>query len=101
MVNLGVWGLALASLLFLAPGFILLNVGFRCSKLFMANKEIMSKSYCVKVDEEFSYVLIGSGLVFLLFSLATMAFTVIVFLNSRHSENEEKESMSNAEMYVV
>lgn len=100
-MNFGVWGIALASFLFLAPGFIFVNVGFRCSKLFTAKEEILSKSYCMKVDEEFSYVLIGGGFIFLCFSLATMVFTVIVYLNSRHSKNTEKEIGSIAEIYIV
>lgn len=100
-MNFGVFGIALASFLFLAPGLIFLNVGFRCSKLFTAKAEIMSKSYCMKVDEGFSYVLIGGGFIFLFFSLATMVFTVIVFLNSRHSKNVEEETGSTAETYIV
>ena len=100
MVNLAVWGLLLASLLFLAPSFIFLNVGFRCSKL-LNSSDVNKKRYCDEVDEELSYVLIGSGFIFLLFALATLAFTLIVCLNSRHSKQNEHGSLTDEEISNV
>ena len=101
MVNLAVWGLLVASLLFLAPGFIFLNVGFRCSRLLSSSDVVNKKPYCDEVDEELSYVLIGSGFIFLLFALATLAFTLIVCLNSRHSKQNEHGSLTDVEISNV
>lgn len=101
MVNLAVCGLALASLLFLAPSFILLNVGFRCSRLLNASEDLVERSYCAKVDEELSYALIVSGFVFLFFALATMGFTFIVYLNSRDLKRKEREAIRNAKIHAV
>ncbi|CAH3130612.1 unnamed protein product, partial [Porites lobata] len=61
MANFAVWGLAIASCLFLAPSVIFFNVGFRCSRLFNTKKDILDRSYCGKVDEELSRILMGSG----------------------------------------
>lgn len=96
MINLPVCGLLLASLLFLAPSFIFLNVGFRCSRLFNTSEDIMENSFCVKVDEELAYVLIGSGFIFLLFAIATLGFSFIVYLNSRQSKRKEPETEISA-----
>lgn len=101
MVNLAVWGLLLASLLFLAPSFIFLNVGFRCSRLLSSSDVVNKKPYCDEVDEELSYVLIGGGFIFLLFALATLAFTLIVCLNSRHLKQNEHRSLTDEEISNV
>lgn len=101
MVNLAVCGPGLASLLFLAPSFIFLNVGFRCSRLFSPSNDIIRKSYCHSVDEELSYVLIGSGFIFLLSALATMGFTLVVYLSSRHSNLERNGSLTSSEICNV
>ncbi|CAH3029675.1 unnamed protein product [Porites evermanni] len=60
MANFAVWGLAIASSLFLAPSVIFFNVGFRCSRLFNTKKDILDRSYCGKVDEELSRILCDS-----------------------------------------
>lgn len=102
MVNLAICGLVLAFLLFLTPSFILLNVGFRCSSLLNPSGDVIETYYCEKVDGELSYALIGSGFVFLLFALGTLAFTIIVWLNSRHSiERKNGLSEKTGEISIV
>lgn len=100
-MNFGVFGIVLVFFLFLVLGFIFLNVGFCCLKLFMVKVEIMLKLYCMKVDEEFFYVLIGGGFIFLFFFLVIMVFMVIVFLNLRYLKNVEEEIGLIVEIYIV
>lgn len=101
MANFAVWGLAIASCLFLAPSVIFFNVGFRCSRLFNAKKDILDRSYCGKVDEELSRILMGSGFVFLLFAICTACLTLHVCADSWRTKREEIRSMKTAATFAV
>lgn len=101
MANFAVWGLAIASCLFLAPSVIFFNVGFRCSRLFNTKKDILDRSYCGKVDEELSRILMGSGFVFLLFAICTACLTLHVCADSWRIKREEIRSMKNAATFAV
>lgn len=101
MANFAVWGLAIASCLFLAPSVIFFNVGFRCSRLFNTKKDILDRSYCGKVDEELSRILMGSGFVFLLFAICTACLTLHVCADSWRTKREEIRSMKTAATFAV
>lgn len=101
MANFAVWGLAIASSLFLAPSVIFFNVGFRCSRFFNSKKDILDRSYCGKVDEELSRILVGSGFVFLFFAVCTACLTLHVCADSWRAKRQEIGSMKNAATFAV
>lgn len=101
MANFAVWGLAIASSLFLAPSVIFFNIGFRCSRLFNTKKDILDRSYCGKVDEELSRILLASGFVFLLFAICTAFLTLHVCADSWRTKREEIRSMKNSATFAV
>lgn len=101
MANFAVWGLAIASSLFLAPSVIFFNVGFRCSRLFNTKKDILDRSYCGKVDEELSRILVGSGFVFLVFAICTACLTLHVCADSWRTKREDIRSMKNSATFAV
>lgn len=93
MVDLGLCGLVISVVLFLAPSAIYLTYGFKCYG------EIEQSQFCWNVTQETAVVLTAFGFVFLVFGTVTCIFTLVVWRSTGNSdesgENEIKDDSSD------